>query len=68
MTTMWVVLGVAVLVTVGSFGWVAWRDRARTAASEERAAGQSALVDQQRSERARHASQGTVVHRGQVQQ
>ncbi|MGC5020084.1 hypothetical protein [Micromonospora sp. DT47] len=64
MTTMWVVLGVAVLVAGAALGWVAWRDRARIQSGEDRAAGRAALVDQQRHEAARHAAQGEVIGRG----
>ncbi|MFI9638763.1 hypothetical protein ACIG87_01665 [Micromonospora sp. NPDC051925] len=65
MTTMWLVLGAVGLVTVGTVGWVAWRDRARTEGTEDRVAGQSARVRQHRYEAERHLSQGETIHRGQ---
>ncbi|MEV0723356.1 hypothetical protein AB0I37_11345 [Micromonospora purpureochromogenes] len=64
MTTVWVVLGVAGAVVASTVGWVAWRDRERTASAEDRAAGRAALVQQQRYERDRHASQSDVIRRG----
>ncbi|WP_329010562.1 hypothetical protein OG271_28200 [Micromonospora rifamycinica] len=65
MTTMWVVLGVAALVTVGTVGWVAWRDRSRATGAEDRAAGQEAQARQQRYEAERHLAQGETIQRGQ---
>ncbi|MBW4700872.1 hypothetical protein [Micromonospora sp. RL09-050-HVF-A] len=65
MTTMWVTLGVAALVTVGTLGWLAWRDRARTAGAEDRAAGLDAQARQHRYEAGRHLAQADTIHRGQ---
>ncbi|MBO4160516.1 MULTISPECIES: hypothetical protein [Micromonospora] len=65
MTTMWVALGAAALVTVGSVGWVAWRDRARTAGAEDRAARLDAQARQHRYEAERHFTQADTIHRGQ---
>ncbi|WP_446214232.1 hypothetical protein [Micromonospora sp. IBSANI012] len=64
MTTVWVVLGVAGAVVASTVGWVAWRDRQRTASAEDRVAGRAALVAQQRYERDRHLSQHNVIRRG----
>ncbi|MEU7617813.1 hypothetical protein AB0M91_03060 [Micromonospora rifamycinica] len=65
MTTMWLVLGVVALVTIGTVGWVAWRDRSRATAAEDRPAGQDAQARQQRYEAERHLAQGQTIHRGQ---
>ncbi|KWV32981.1 hypothetical protein [Micromonospora rifamycinica] len=64
MMTMWLVLGVAALVTVGTVGWVAWRDRARATGAGDRAAGQEAQARQQRYEAERHLAQGGTIQRG----
>lgn len=58
-------LGVAALVTVGTVGGVAWRDRARTAGADEHAAGRDAQARQHRYEVERHVAQGDPIRRGQ---
>ncbi|MEH0981710.1 hypothetical protein [Micromonospora sp. CPCC 205556] len=63
MTTMWTVLTAFALLAVAAFGWVLWRDRARRAAGEARAADRAARADQQRYETGRHASQGEIWQR-----
>ncbi|WKU06141.1 hypothetical protein [Micromonospora sp. HUAS LYJ1] len=65
MTTMWVVLGGAALVMIGTVGWVAWRDRARTVGAENGAAGQEAQSRRHRYEVERHTSQGGTIYGGQ---
>ncbi|WP_088962318.1 hypothetical protein [Micromonospora purpureochromogenes] len=64
MTTTWGILGVLGAVLAAAVGWVAWRDRERTASAENRMAGQAALAEQQRYEAGRHATQGHVTHHG----
>ncbi|MEU5791292.1 hypothetical protein ABZ754_26675 [Micromonospora purpureochromogenes] len=64
MTMTWVILGAVGAVVAAAVGWVAWRDRERTASAENRVAGQAAFAEQQRYEAARHATQGHVTHRG----
>lgn len=65
MTTMWLVVGVAALVMIGTVGWVAWRDRARTVGAEDRTAGRDAQARQHRYEAERHFAQNDTIHRGQ---
>lgn len=64
MTTAWVLLGAFGAVLAVAVGWVAWRDRERTASAEDRMAGQAALVEQQRTEMGRHSTYGHVTQHG----
>ncbi|MER6592271.1 hypothetical protein ABT214_10520 [Micromonospora purpureochromogenes] len=67
MTTTWVILGVFGAVVAAAVGWVAWRDRQRTASAEDPGARQAAVVQQQRYEQGRHASQSDIVGRAERQ-
>ncbi|GAB3936848.1 hypothetical protein [Micromonospora vulcania] len=64
MTAVWVVLAVVVVVGGGLFGVVAWRDRARTGASDDSGAGRDARARQARYEAQRHGEQGDTWQRG----
>ncbi|WP_346534483.1 hypothetical protein [Micromonospora sp. DPT] len=64
MTTTWVILGALGAVVAAAVGWVAWRDRERTASAEDPGARRAAVVEQQRYEQNRHASQSDVIRRG----
>lgn len=56
---------VAALVTLGTVGGVAWRDRARTAGAEDHAAGRDAQARRHRYEVERPFAQGAPIRRGQ---
>ncbi|WP_154937369.1 hypothetical protein [Micromonospora palomenae] len=67
MTTTWVILGVLGAVLASAVGWVAWRDRERTISAEDPGARQAAVVQQQRYEQGRHASQADISGRAERQ-
>ncbi|MCO1594116.1 hypothetical protein M8C17_02970 [Micromonospora sp. RHAY321] len=64
MTTVWVVLGIFVVVGGAAFGVVAWRDRGRLSSADDDAAARAARANQQRYEAERHAEQGDTWLRG----
>ncbi|MEV4659421.1 hypothetical protein [Micromonospora sp. NPDC049301] len=64
MTTVWVVVGVFVVVAGGAFAVVAWRDRLRGGSIGDSAAGRAGRARQQRYEAERHADQGDTWQRG----
>ncbi|MET8311888.1 MULTISPECIES: hypothetical protein [unclassified Micromonospora] len=64
MTTVWVVVGVFVVVAGGAFGVVVWRDRGRLSSADDDAAGRDARARQQRYEAERHGDQGETWQRG----
>ncbi|WP_141714779.1 hypothetical protein [Micromonospora mirobrigensis] len=65
MRTIWIVLGVVVLLGLMSIWYVARRDRARTTSGEDTAATRAATAEQERHAAERHGAQGGVWQRGQ---
>ncbi|MGK5440808.1 hypothetical protein ACSNN7_03120 [Micromonospora sp. URMC 105] len=63
----WVILGAFGAVVAAAVGWVAWRDRERTASAEDPVARQAAVVRQQRYEQVRHVSQADIHGRAERQ-
>ncbi|MET8277921.1 hypothetical protein [Micromonospora sp. NPDC005174] len=64
MTTVWVVVGTLALLLVGSFGYVARRDRRRLSSDDDGGAARAARSAQERYAAERHAVQGDTWLRG----
>ncbi|MEV0157173.1 hypothetical protein AB0H57_26075 [Micromonospora sp. NPDC050686] len=63
MRTVWIVLGVLVLLGAASFWYVARRDRARLSSAEDTAAARDARAEQEGHAAGRHGIQGEVWQR-----
>ncbi|MCM0674285.1 hypothetical protein NCC78_06220 [Micromonospora phytophila] len=64
MTTMWVLLGIVAVLILGTFGYLAWRDRARLSSPEDTTADRDARAVQERYAAERHGTQGETWRRG----
>ncbi|WP_111135702.1 hypothetical protein [Micromonospora deserti] len=64
MTAWWVLVGIVVLLVVGTFGYVGWRDRRRLSSPDDNAAAGQARVAQERHEAERYMTQSHVIQRG----